>query len=149
MAAAIKITVIGARLAKPGTSFYFTDEKEECKKCKIRGACLNLESGRKYRVVSVKNQTLMNCALHDGGVLPIVVENAPTEAYIDSKKAIVGTKMTYMPIKIEGEDAENDADAELFAPKGLLKGDKCLVQEVFEGIEKDGKAYKRVSLVLE
>jgi len=54
-----------------------------------------------------------------------------------------------MPIKIEGEEAENDADAELFAPKGLLKGDKCLVQEVFEGVEKDGKAYKRVSLVLE
>ena len=153
MAAAEKITVIGTRLAKPGESFFFMDEKEECKKCKIRGTCLNLESGRKYRVVSVRNTPRLNCALHDGGVLPIVVENAPTEAYIDSKKAVAGTKITYAPTKFENEtedaDTEKRVNAELFAPKGLFKGDKCLVQEVFEDVERDGKTYKRVSLVLE
>jgi len=150
MAAAEKITVIGTRLAKPGESFFFIDEKEECKKCKIRGACLNLESGRKYRVVSVRNTPRLECALHDGGVLPVVVENAPTDAYVESKKAVVGTKITYAPIKIENaEDADAPADAELFAPKGLLKGDKCLVQDVFESAEQNGKTYKRVSLVLE
>ena len=140
-----KITVIGARLAKPDETFFFLDETEECKKCNIRGTCLNLVSGRKYRIVSVRNNNLLTCALHDGGVLAVVVENAPIEAYVDSKKAVIGAKIVYEPIK---QKDEND-DKELFEPKGLMKGDKCLVKEVFEGIEKDGKTYKRVKLVLE
>ena len=142
---ATKITVIGARLAKPGETFFFLGETEECKKCNIRGTCLNLDSGRKYQIVSIRNNNLLTCALHDGGVLVIVVENAPIEAYIDAKKAVSGVKIVYDPIR---QNEEND-DKELFAPKGLMKGDKCIVKEVFEGIERDGKAYKRVNLVLE
>jgi uncharacterized protein (UPF0179 family) len=148
---ATKITVIGARLAKPGEAFFFLDETEECKKCNIRGTCLNLDSGRKYRIVSVRNNNLLTCALHDGGVLAVVVENAPIEAYIDAKKAVSGVKIVYEPIKQKEETQENPQnpqEQELFAPKGLMKGDKCLVKEVFEGIERDGKTYKRVNLVL-
>ena len=144
-AVSTKITVIGARLAKPGETFFFLDETEECKKCNIRGTCLNLNSGRKYRIVSVRNNNLLTCALHDGGVLAVVVENAPIEAYVDAKKAVLGVKIVYEPIKLK-EEAD---DKELFEPKGLMKGDKCIIKEVFEGIEKDGKTYKRVKLVLE
>ncbi|MDR2944111.1 MAG: UPF0179 family protein [Methanosarcinales archaeon] len=146
MTAAAKITVIGSRLAKPGEVFFFMEEREECKKCNIRGTCLNLDSGRKYEVVSVRNSNLLKCALHDGGVLAVEVANAPIEAYIDAKKAIAGSKITFAPTKINQEE-ENTAD--LFSPKGLEKGDKCIVKEVFEGIETDGKTFKRVSLVLE
>ena len=151
MTAASKITVIGERLAKPGNTFFFLKEQEECQKCKIKGTCLNLDAGRKYQIVSVRNATLLNCSLHDGGVLAVNVKNAPIDAYIDSKKAIAGSKISYEPIRKEKEadNSENSADAELYHPKGLEKGDKCLVKEIFESIEGDGKNYKRVSLVLE
>ncbi|MDV0444915.1 hypothetical protein MmiAt1_04630 [Methanimicrococcus sp. At1] len=151
MTAPAKITVIGARLAKPGETFFFLEEREDCKRCNIRGTCLNLDSGRKYEVVSVRNNNLLKCALHDGGVLAVEVQNAPVEAYIDAKKAVVGSTVTFAPSKVKLEEGhiDNGIDDSLFAPKGLAKGDKCLVKEVFEGIEVEEKPYKRVSLVLE
>jgi Uncharacterized protein conserved in archaea len=149
MTAASKITVIGERLAKPGNTFFFLKEQEECQKCKIKGTCLNLDPGRKYQIISVRNNTLLNCSLHDGGVLAVNVKNAPIDAYIDSKKAIVGSKISYEPIQNGRNGPDQSDDADLFNPKGLEKGDKCVVKEIFESIEKDGKTYKRVSLVLE
>ncbi|MDV0446234.1 hypothetical protein MsAg5_00620 [Methanosarcinaceae archaeon Ag5] len=155
MAAAVKITVIGSRLAKPGGEFFFMQEMEECKKCQIRGTCLNLEPGRKYVIQSVKNANLLSCALHDEGVLAVVVKNAPVEAYVDSKKAVSGSKIVYEPVFVRKNSAENGDDEDggldyaLFSPKGLEKGDKCVVADVFEGFELDGKTYKRVYLVLE
>ena len=149
MTAASKITVIGERLAKPGNTFFFLKEQEECEKCKIKGTCLNLDPGRKYQITSVRNTTRLNCGLHDGSVLAINVKNAPIEAYIDSKKAIIGSKVSYEPIKKETDFTEDSAENDLFHPKGLERGDKCIVKEIFEGTERDGKAYKRVSLVLE
>ena len=149
MTAAFKITVIGERLAKPGNTFFFLKEQEECQKCKIKGTCLNLDPGRKYQIASVRNTTLLNCGLHDGGVLAVNVKNAPIEAYIDSKKAIIGSKVSYEPIRKETDFTEGSAKTDLFHPKGLEKGDKCVIKEIFESIERDGKTYKRVSLVLE
>lgn len=151
MTAATKITVIGSRLAKPGEAFFFLEEREECKRCNIRGTCLNLDSGRKYEVVSVRNANHLKCALHDGGVLAVEVTNAPIIAYIDAKKAAEGAGITYSPAKValDETDIENGIDAALFSPKGLEKGDKCVIEEVFEEIEIDGKTFKRVSLVLE
>ncbi|MCL2862720.1 MAG: UPF0179 family protein [Methanimicrococcus sp.] len=149
MTNAAKITVIGKRLAKPGETFIFLEEQAECKKCKIRGTCLNLDPGRKYEIVAVRNSTLLSCELHDGGVLAVSVKNAPIEAYVDSKRAVEGAKISFDPVKVKNEDSDDTLNNELFAPKGLLKGDKCVVKDVFEGVEKDGKTYKRVILVLE
>ncbi|WNY23472.1 hypothetical protein MmiHf6_07790 [Methanimicrococcus hongohii] len=73
MTEATKLTVIGSRLAKPGETFFFMGEKDECKRCNIRGTCLNLDSGKKYEIVSVRNDNLLKCALHDGGVLAVDV----------------------------------------------------------------------------
>ncbi|MDR0767884.1 MAG: UPF0179 family protein [Methanosarcinales archaeon] len=73
MTMATKLTVIGARLAKPGETFFFLGEREECKRCSIRGTCLNLDAGKKYEIVSVRNSNLLKCALHDGGVLAVDV----------------------------------------------------------------------------
>ncbi|WNY27308.1 UPF0179 family protein [Methanolapillus ohkumae] len=148
MAAAVKITVIGSRLAKPGGEFFFMQETEECKKCQVRGTCLNLESGRKYKITSIRNTNHLTCALHDDGVIAVAVENAPVEAYVDSKKAVLGSKVVYEPIFVRKEE-DDGLNYALFAPKGLLKGDKCIVVDAFEGFEKDGKTYKRVNLVLE
>ncbi|WNY28130.1 hypothetical protein MmiEs2_03120 [Methanimicrococcus stummii] len=148
---ATKITVIGSRLAKPGETFFFLGEQEDCKRCNIRGTCLNLDLGRKYEIVSVRNDNLLKCALHDGGVLAVSVQNAPVEAYIDAKKAVAGSTVTFTPSKVKLEEGhiDNGIDDSLFTPKGLTKGDKCLVKEVFEGIEVEEKTYKRVNLILE
>lgn len=151
MTTATKITVIGSRLAKPGETFFFLKEREECRKCNIRGTCLNLDTGRKYEIVNVRNANLLKCALHDGGVLAVEVQNAAVEVYIDAKKAVPGSVITFAPSKVRLEEGhiENGIDEGLFAPEGLKAGDKCLVKEVFEGIEVEEKPYKRVSLVLE
>ena len=142
-----KITVIGERLAKPGAEFIFAGEMPECKKCKVRGACLNLEAGRRYKIDSVREGHLMDCALHDGGVLAVVVTPAAIEALTDTKKAVKGATVVYEPLPVN--DAVPEEFRKYLAPEGLLKGDKCRIDAVGESVSVNGKAYKIAAMTPE
>lgn len=87
-----QVTLIGTRLATPGTEFVYGGEAAACEGCPYREQCLNLTPGRRYRVTSVRDggQTL-ECGVHDAGVRAVEVEPAAALANVASKTAYAGS----------------------------------------------------------
>lgn len=87
------ITLVGTRLADPGTEFVYRGESAACEGCPYRKQCLNLEEGVRYEVTEVREggQTL-DCAVHDGGVVAVDVERTTIPANVPSKGAYSGSK---------------------------------------------------------
>ena len=142
------ITLIGSRLAKEDEDFVFMGESRECKKCKLRKTCMNLEPGRKYRVAKIRGDTVHECFIHDGGVLTVEVENAPIVAAIESRKAVVGSKVSYELPKCKEFD---DSVYDILYPECLREGDKCTVVKVLGPMEDgmvSGCSLKKVELKL-
>ncbi len=87
------VTLIGTRLAEPGTEFVYHGEADGCTGCPYRSQCLNLELDTKYRITAVReNAQTLNCAMHDGGVRAVEVEPVSVTANITSKGAFAGSK---------------------------------------------------------
>lgn len=142
------ITLIGSRLAKEGMEFIFEGESSECNKCKLKNTCLNLEKGRRYKVVKIKTPSVHECFLHDGGVIAVEVVKSPIVAILDSRKAIKGAKISYESPKCKEVP---DEMYDLFFPEGLRTGDKCTIINILENIEDEGicaSPMKKVELQL-
>lgn len=93
------ITLLGKTHAEVGSEFYFIGPLTECKDCRLKGVCFNLEPGSKYRVTEVRSQT-HECHEYDGDeVTAVVVEKIPTSAAIPKKQAIEGSVITYQESK--------------------------------------------------
>ncbi|MDD2440000.1 MAG: UPF0179 family protein [Methanosarcinaceae archaeon] len=141
-----KITLIGSRLAKEGLEFIFKGEMPECEKCRLRNTCLNLESGRRYRIERIRNNEVHKCFLHEGGVLAVDVSRAPVPATMESRKAVEGARFVYEPPKCDTKDCK---EYESCHPQALLSGDKCKIVEVLENIDTEctaGHSLKKVKL---
>ena len=140
------ITLIGSRLAKEGEDFIFMGESRECKRCKLKRTCMNLEPGRKYRVAKVRSDTVHECFIHDGGVLTVDVESSPIVAAIESRKAVEGSKISYEHPKCKTFD---DSVYDILYPEGLKEGDKCTVVKVLGPMDEtqvQGCSLKKVEL---
>ena len=86
------VTLIGTRLAEPGTEFVYGGEAAACEGCPYRDQCLNLTEGRRYTVESVRENTqTLDCAVHDEGVQAVEVTPAPIRANVLSKSAYAGS----------------------------------------------------------
>ncbi|ARS90399.1 UPF0179 family protein [Natrarchaeobaculum aegyptiacum] len=87
------VTLLGRRLAEPGTEFVYEGEADGCAGCPYRSQCLNLSTDTKYRVTSVReNAQTLECAMHDGGVRAVEVEPVSVRANIHGKGAFAGSK---------------------------------------------------------
>jgi hypothetical protein len=90
-----QVTLIGDRLASPGTEFVYEGESTACEGCPYRQQCLNLTDGVRYEVIDVReNGQLLDCAVHDTGVRAVEVEPASITATVASKGAYAGSKVT-------------------------------------------------------
>jgi uncharacterized protein (UPF0179 family) len=141
-----KITLIGSRLAKEGLEFIFKGEMPECKKCRLKNTCLNLEAGRRYRVENIRNNEIHECFLHDNGVVAIDVSRVPVLATVESRKAIEGARIMYEPPKCDKKDC---SVYRVCHPEGLLKGDRCKIVAVVESLDSQceaGYSLKKVKL---
>ncbi len=89
------VTLVGTRLAEPGTEFVYQGEADGCAGCPYRSQCLNLSTDTKYRITSVReNAQTLECAMHDGGVRAVEVEPVSVRANIHGKGAFAGSKTT-------------------------------------------------------
>ena len=87
------VTLVGTRLADPGTEFVYHGEADACAGCPYRSQCLNLQPDTKYQITSVReNAQTLECAMHDGGVRAVEVEPVSVRANIPSKGAFAGSK---------------------------------------------------------
>jgi len=121
------ISLVGIKQAKEGFVFLHQGSIEECKNCKLLKVCLeNLESGRVYEVVGVRDKTF-KCKVHDEGVRVVEVQKANTEASIDKRLAFEGVTITY-----KKQECENSScpDYKVCIPLGLRNGDKCKIFKI-------------------
>jgi uncharacterized protein len=119
------ITLIGSRLAKPGTEFIFLGPMAECEKCKLKAVCLNLVKGKKYRVVVVRTGSEHECLLHEN-VRAVEVVPGQVSVAIESRRAFNGSKLTYEEPKCQ----KTCISYEVCHPQGLVSGEKYTIAEV-------------------
>ncbi len=120
------VTLIGVKLARIGEEFMFIGSTNECDACKLKNSCLNLETGRKYRVTSKREGIQHECAVHDTGVCPVEVVEAPVIAAIEARRAFAGSKIGIEPMKCD----RNCRLYDLCHPEGLKPGDKYTISNV-------------------
>lgn len=89
----MSITLLGQRLAEPGQEFVYRGESAACSGCPYRKQCLNLTEGVRYEVSDVREGgQVLDCAVHDTGVVAVDVEPATVTANVPSKGAYAGSK---------------------------------------------------------
>jgi uncharacterized protein (UPF0179 family) len=140
------VTLIGVGLAKIGTEFVFNGPVNECETCKLKNTCLNLDIGRRYRIVTVRGNMKHDCAIHDIGVKAVEVVESPSVVAIDSKNAFVGSKILYKQNECEAFDCKI---YELCHPEGLTREERFTISEVLEDAPiacPEGKSLKLVEL---
>ncbi|MBO4569438.1 MAG: UPF0179 family protein [Candidatus Methanomethylophilaceae archaeon] len=128
----VLITLLGEPQAVVGKEFYFVGPMNDCKECKLKGVCFNLEPGSKYRVVEIRPQ-LHECHEYlDDKVVAAVVEKIPTKAAVPKKQAIEGSMITYQESKCERLDCPN---YRLCHAPGKVAGMKYSVQSVDDDLD--------------
>lgn len=137
------VTLIGIRMAKPGTEFVFKGKSPECSDCRIKSTCLNLDAGGHYRVVRVRNTSPLDCSIHDGGVQAVEVEEAPITVLLESRKAFDGSTINYEPVSC------NESECKIFdacQKTGAVPGEKYRISKIIG--EPEGECLKEYSLKL-
>ncbi|OVE85913.1 UPF0179 family protein [Natronolimnobius baerhuensis] len=87
------VTLVGTRLAEPGTEFVYQGEADGCAGCPYRSQCLNLSPETTYRITDVReNAQTLECAMHDNGVRAVEVEPVSVRANVPSQGAYAGSK---------------------------------------------------------
>jgi uncharacterized protein (UPF0179 family) len=120
-----KVTLIGTELAKQGLEFIYEGELDDCGSCKVRKACNNLRSGKRYRIVGIR-PARHECLVHLNGTCAVEVVESPIAALIGSEKAIKNTRIQYEFV-CNREECESYL---LCHPEGIVEGEKYTVLEV-------------------
>jgi len=122
------VTLIDRKHARQGYAFIHYGEAEECEGCRLRRACVeNLERGRKYRVVAVRQQS-HSCALC-GEAVVVEVEEAEVEAGMEKRRALIGATLSFAPLSC---DRVLCGSYPLCVPEGLKEGDRVVVLQTGE-----------------
>jgi len=86
------VTLLGTRVAEPGTEFVYRGAAPGCEGCPYRNQCLNLEEGVRYTVTAVREGGQeLDCAVHaDGRVVAVEVEPTGVKATVPARQAYAG-----------------------------------------------------------
>lgn len=102
----VLITLIGESQAKPGKRFYFMGPQTDCKECRLRAVCFNLEQGSQYEVVALRDQK-HECMATEDTVRAVEVEKVPIAGAVPKKIAIDGSMVTFSAPQCEQLGCEN------------------------------------------
>lgn len=75
-------------------TFVFNGPAPECRECKLKVACLNLEPGQHYRIAEVRPKHHDECFIHEEGVRVVRVEEIPQLIAVRRRQAIEGSVIT-------------------------------------------------------
>ena len=76
------VTLVGEIQAEIGNTLIFRGPLSECRDCKRKTVCFNLEEGTLYEIVSVRDKH-HDCDVHEGGVRVVELKKAPVETSLD------------------------------------------------------------------
>ncbi|RLF38635.1 MAG: hypothetical protein DRN12_08115 [Thermoplasmata archaeon] len=137
----VLITLIGKKLAKVGDEFIYLGITQKCKNCRLKTVCSNLQEGRTYKIVKIREKS-HNCKLHDEGVIVVEVEKLPAEVNIKEKEA-EATAVNYRSIKCNNVLCE---EFEACTPK--IKEKEYKIVEVIGDVECP-KGYKLKKVLID
>ncbi len=80
------ITLVGKKLAEVGNEFIYIGITQKCRSCRLKTVCSNLQEGRAYKVVKIRDKS-HDCDLHEEGVVAVEVEKLPAIVNIKSEEA--------------------------------------------------------------
>jgi len=127
----VLITLIGESQARIGNRFYFMGPLTDCKECRLRGVCFNLEPGSMYEVVALRD-TLHDCPIHEGSVRVVEVERKPILAAVSSKHAIDGSTITFESKRCDNIGCENRIYC---IPASIKDGTKLKIVDIIGDID--------------
>lgn len=127
----VLITLVGDSQADIGNRFYFMGPLTECKECRLRGICFNLEPSSLYEVVALRD-TLHDCPVHEGSVRVVEVERRPIPAAVPAKHAIDGSTVTFESRRCDKLDCANRIYC---VPVSIKDGTKLRISDVAGELE--------------
>lgn len=137
------ITLIGKELAKKNLEFIYLGPSQECRDCKLRNACLNLEAGRRYKIKAVR-ETSHECKIHEGGVKAVEVERVPITAALPAGMAVEGSTIKFSPADCGNIGCSHYT---LCSPPGIKPGTKYKILKINGDVKcPEGKSLKSVLL---
>ncbi len=129
------ITLIGKSLAQEGLEFQYRGPLLECRSCKLKNVCFNLDEGKWYRITKVRDKE-HDCKVHESGkVVTVEVEEIPVPIVIAAKNVVEGETIVYKPINCKEYSCEY---YQLCHPIGLREGFKIKIVKVLEDIPCNG-----------
>ena len=139
------VTLIGEKQAKKGNMFIYIGPLSECRDCKVKTVCFNLEEGRKYKVKDIRAMH-HDCKIHEGGVRAVEYELQPVECAISTDAAIENARITINnPEECLNRGCEN---YKLCFPTGLKVGSQYEIKVVKSNVNcTEGKKLKEVTLI--
>ncbi len=90
----VTITLIGEHQARPGELFVYRGPLTECRDCKLKAVCFNLDAGGIYKIKGIRD-VHHDCRIHEEGVRVVEVEKIPLRCAVSRKHAIEGSTISY------------------------------------------------------
>ena len=119
----VLITLIGKKQATPGSRFIYLGPLGECKDCRLKGVCLNLEKGT-LSAVTGQRPVGHDCPVHEDGVQVVEVEKRPQMLTVPLKVALEGSTITYEEPKCDDLGCANHRNCH---PVGMRQGCKITI----------------------
>jgi uncharacterized protein (UPF0179 family) len=139
------VTLVGEKHAKKDRIFIYRGPLSNCRECKVKTVCFNLEEGRRYIIKEVR-QMHHPCKIHEGGVRAVEYEILPIEHALNADGAIEKARITVeAPEECQNRGCEH---YKLCFPNGLKAGSQYEIREVRDTVTcSEGKKLKEVLLV--
>lgn len=122
----VTVTLIGERHARIGNRFYYMGPTEECRDCRMKNICFNLEQGALYEIVQLRD-TIHECSLREDNVRVVVVEKVAFQGAVPKKQAIDGSRITFESRKCDNLGCEN---RRYCVPPNAKDGEKYAITKV-------------------
>ena len=120
-----QVTLLHAPQARLGAEYVYQGEMPECGECRVKGACLNQQLGRRYRVTAVR-AVRHPCPLTGDEVRAVQVDLAPPPMSWWAKTAMKGSTVTYEPLDCDRQDCVNYSTCH---PRGIAGRERMKVLE--------------------
>ncbi|MFQ6076111.1 MAG: UPF0179 family protein [Candidatus Bathyarchaeia archaeon] len=121
------VTIVGLKQSKEGFVFLHEGPVKGCGGCERYNVCMkNLEPGRVYKIVGLREKTFP-CRIHEEGARVVEVVESEIAAVIEARLAFQGGIITFQPQRCGEISCPNHGRC---VPTGLLGGDRCKVLKV-------------------
>jgi uncharacterized protein len=122
----VTITLIGEKQAKEGVVFVYKGFVPECRECKLKAVCFNLDSGGIYRIKAVRD-VHHECKMHEDGVRVVEVDKVPIKVCLGQKIVLEGSTVTFEEVRCRNIGCER---YRLCHPVAVERGSKHKVSRV-------------------